>query len=202
MTGIRRYEGRELLAGSIPIAVAGGGVYGITAELDAVIVQAAEALRVAYNRDVEIRCNSDRESGGGWLVRTDGRNHHVGIGASLITARSRDGAERSAARYEAESASGRASWQSEPLTEKQRAAGRELARHDREWLAENPEGQLTVYAHLTTEAVRPELLGELAVLAGWWPMEHSSPGRAYHHGPAADVAAALARCQHFTREDL
>jgi hypothetical protein len=201
MTAVSRYEGQELCIGSAPVAVAGGGVYGITAGLDAVVAEAADALRAAYGRDVEIRFNSDRESGGAFVVTPDGRKDCVGIAASLITAAHRARVERSAVQHETEAEAGRASWQSEPLTERQRAAGRALAAYDREWLAECPEGLLTVYAHLRVPAVRPELLAELAALDGWMPMEHN-PGRAYHHGPAADVAAALARCLRFTREGL
>ena len=63
--------------------VAGGGMTGATQELDAAIQAAAEALRRQYPRDVSIRFNSDRKSGGAWLVThpvdTFGTNTEIGI---------------------------------------------------------------------------------------------------------------------------
>lgn len=46
---------------------AGGGYEGKTPELDAVVAKAAKMLSGAFKRDVEIRFNSDRESGGAWF---------------------------------------------------------------------------------------------------------------------------------------
>ena len=46
----------------------GGGYRGLTDELDATVAQAAELLRVEYGRDVEIRYNSDRQSGGAFVI--------------------------------------------------------------------------------------------------------------------------------------
>jgi hypothetical protein len=46
----------------------GGGYRGLTDELDAAVAQAAELLRAEYGRDVEIRYNSDRQSGGAFVV--------------------------------------------------------------------------------------------------------------------------------------
>ena len=45
----------------------GNGYEGLTKELDATVVKQAKLLAKAFNRDVEIRFNSDRESGGAWL---------------------------------------------------------------------------------------------------------------------------------------
>jgi hypothetical protein len=45
----------------------GGGRAGITVELDDVVAEAAERLRDRYGRDVEIRFNSDRQSGGAFV---------------------------------------------------------------------------------------------------------------------------------------
>lgn len=64
----------------------GGGVTGATEELDRTVAQAAEALAEALGRDVEIRFNSDRLSGGAYFG--DGLAE-VGVGAD-----SRDGVVR------------------------------------------------------------------------------------------------------------
>jgi hypothetical protein len=174
---------------------AGGGYRGVTAELDQVVTSAASALADWYGSDIEIRFNSDRESGGAWLVSADGRNHYVGICASVVTRGHRARVERSALAEEAEARTGIAAWQAQPMTPRQRKGARELAEGNREWLAENPEGQLTVCAHLEGSAVTRELRGELARMPGWNDMCGRSG--AYHHGPAASVTAALARCLRF-----
>lgn len=58
--------------------MAGGGYSGATEDLDAAVTNAASLLAAAYpGRDVTIRFNSDRRSGGAWLV--DGGND-AGIG--------------------------------------------------------------------------------------------------------------------------
>lgn len=66
---------------------AGGGVRGLTAELDNAVSQAAEALASLYRHDVTVRFNSDRRSGGAWVLTNpeDGvwRNAEVGITAHL-----------------------------------------------------------------------------------------------------------------------
>ena len=68
--------------------VAGGGVTGATWELDSTVRAAAEALGMAYpGRDVTIRFNSNRLSGGAWIVTHPvdgyGRNAEVGVCAEL-----------------------------------------------------------------------------------------------------------------------
>jgi hypothetical protein len=60
----------------------GGGRYGLTENLDSIVSTAAEALRERYGRDVEIRFNSDRLSGGAYL---NGLGASVGISAQLYT---------------------------------------------------------------------------------------------------------------------
>ena len=45
----------------------GGGRTGMDPKLDAIVVEAAERLRARYGIDVEIRFNSDRQSGGAYL---------------------------------------------------------------------------------------------------------------------------------------
>lgn len=197
MGAITRSEGYKLTVGAAPVAVAGGGYSGCTAELDAVVAEAARVLAAAYGQDVEIRFNSDRESGGAWLKTADGRSSRVGIAASLVTAQHRAQVEAAAQRTEAEASSGRASWQREPLTSRQRKGARACAAYDRAWLTQNPEGQLTVFAHLLRAAVRGDgLRRELEQLPGWNAMEHTAH-RAHHHGEAASVADALARCLRF-----
>lgn len=68
--------------------VAGGGYRGLTDELDAMVARAAELLRETFGQDVEIRFNSDRRSGGAWLVtpqRSDfWRNGEVALRAQLV----------------------------------------------------------------------------------------------------------------------
>jgi len=63
--------------------LAGGGYSGATEELDSLVYRAAEALRTAYPRNVTIRFNSDRRSGGAWLITHEvdgfGRNAEIGI---------------------------------------------------------------------------------------------------------------------------
>jgi len=68
--------------------VVGGGYEGLTKELDATVAQEAEALSKAFGRDVEIRFNSDRNSGGAWLadsLQGFTGNCQVGLTAALVT---------------------------------------------------------------------------------------------------------------------
>jgi hypothetical protein len=86
---IERSPGIPAVAGGVCYGLAGGGYQGLTAELDAVVQEAAERLQDAYGMDVMIRFNSNRASGGAWL-RThehDGisANAEIGIGASVVT---------------------------------------------------------------------------------------------------------------------
>ena len=174
--------------------VAGGGYRGLTAELDAVVREAASALVRAYGGDVEIRYNSDRESGGAWLVTPDGRNDRVGICASLVTARMRAVTEASACAAETMARTGICTWGGKARAS-QRQGARECAEYDRAWLADNPEGQLTVLAHIDYTAAGPERGRVLAMLPGW----NGPAGRmtGYHHGAAESVGTALARCLAF-----
>lgn len=85
--------------------IAGGGYTGVTDELDATVQRAAEALAAAYpDYDVTVRFNSDRKSGGAWLV-TDpsegiGSNADIGIGASVITQKHYEWREKDPDLYE------------------------------------------------------------------------------------------------------
>lgn len=60
----------------------GGGYCGKTEQLDEIVKKEAEILEDLYGLDVEIRFNSDRESGGAWVV--DGKsNCSIGLSAAL-----------------------------------------------------------------------------------------------------------------------
>ena len=48
--------------------IVGGGYRGLTEELDKIVSQEAELLRAHFGMDVTIRFNSDRLSGGAWIV--------------------------------------------------------------------------------------------------------------------------------------
>lgn len=66
----------------------GNGYEGLTEELDDIVKREAELLTTTFNRDIEIRFNSDRESGGAWLKNSlEGfaGNCQVGLGAGIRT---------------------------------------------------------------------------------------------------------------------
>jgi hypothetical protein len=173
--------------------MAGGGWSGVTAELDEVVLQAAEALAAAYGKDIEIRFNSGRHSGGAFLRTPDGRNDEVGIGANVITAWTRERWESRARRYEAEAAGKFAL-----LNDQQRAGAAEEAAMVRWSLANFPEGLLTVYAHIRGRAVRDSLQAAELVQLGYWNDMGSVDYRdGYHHDDAGSVSDALARCLRF-----
>ena len=60
----------------------GGGYSGITPELDAEVVKAATLLHERAGKDIEIRFNSDRMSGGAYLQGAEGVNS-LGVSAGL-----------------------------------------------------------------------------------------------------------------------
>lgn len=197
MSEIKRSTGTPLADG---VSVAGGGFRGLTPELDAVVAAAAVALAEAYGTDIEIRFNSDRESGGAWIKTAVGRYSSVGICASLVTARIRQLWERHAVEDETMARTGVCSWGG-PARPSQRKGARDSAKGWRAALAACPEGQLTILAHIERSAVRgEELQRELAQLDGWNSMG-TLGHQAYHHGPAETVAAALERCLHFAPLD-
>lgn len=183
---IKRSTGVPVRFGEITYGFGGGGYTGITAELDQVVEQAAQRLAAAYGTDVEIRFNSDRESGGAWLRTPDGANADLGICASLVTASARRGWERLACQYETEAAS------TGHFTAEQRQGAGELAAFWRQNLTENPEGQMTIMAHIRGQAVAEELRTELQELPTW-----NDGTIGYHHGAAGSVDGALARCLRF-----
>lgn len=64
----------------------GDGYAGLTKELDDTVKREAELLATTFNRDIEIRFNSDRESGGTWLknsLKGFAGNCQVSLGAEL-----------------------------------------------------------------------------------------------------------------------
>lgn len=66
--------------------IVGGGYRGLTPELDQTVEGAGSALAEHFGTDVEVRFNSDRRSGGAWLVTHPGEkgtsaNTWVGINA-------------------------------------------------------------------------------------------------------------------------
>ncbi len=70
--------------------MAGGGYEGSTKELDDTVKKQAELLSQAFGRSVEIRFNSDRNSGGAWLANSlEGfsGNCQVGFNAGLYPVR-------------------------------------------------------------------------------------------------------------------
>lgn len=71
--------------------IVGGGLKGYTKELDDIVQKEAEVLRSHYGVDVTIRFNSDRLSGGAWLVDsvkdTIGSNSSIGLGAKLVNSK-------------------------------------------------------------------------------------------------------------------
>lgn len=83
---IKRSAGTVVTVGSIPYIV-GGGYEGSTQELDETVKLEAELLAKTFHKDIEIRFNSDRGSGGAWLVNSlkgfDG-NCQVGFCAELV----------------------------------------------------------------------------------------------------------------------
>lgn len=71
--------------------IVGGGRRGLTEELDSIVEKEAELLREHFGTDVTIRFNSDRRSGGAYLVDSKensiGSNCSIGLGAKLINSK-------------------------------------------------------------------------------------------------------------------
>ncbi len=71
--------------------IVGGGRRGLTDELDSIVEKEAELLREHFGTDVTIRFNSDRMSGGAFLVDSKdnsiGSNCSIGLGAKLINSK-------------------------------------------------------------------------------------------------------------------
>jgi hypothetical protein len=66
--------------------IVGGGYQGNTEELDNTVKQMAEVLQTIYSRDIEIRFNTDGNSGGAWLKNSlpgFSGNCQVGLCAGL-----------------------------------------------------------------------------------------------------------------------
>ena len=80
-----RSYGTPVTVNGIPYLVGNGG-HGKTEELDKLVEQAAKWLTNEFGRDIEIRFNSHRESGGAWLKNSlEGfaGNCQVGLGGGL-----------------------------------------------------------------------------------------------------------------------
>jgi len=60
----------------------GGGYTGKTSELDSVVSKIAVLLQATFLKDVEIRFNTHRESGGAF-IKDDDFSYKIGIGAGL-----------------------------------------------------------------------------------------------------------------------
>jgi hypothetical protein len=150
--------------------IAGGGYRGLTDSLDATVQAAAELLRTAYGMDVTIRFNSDRKSGGAWLV-TDavdgfGANAEIGIGASV---RFLDETDKQ--RY-LDSLERRFSGETSYLADELRELADQFA-----------PGEVVVYAHIGARALTDKTLAT---------SYRDDPARGYYHSPAATIEDALA----------
>ena len=73
--------------------IVGGGWRGSSSELDRIVMREAEFLRDHYSANVTIRYNSNRMSGGAWLIDSEvdciGSNSSIGLGAKLVNSRLR-----------------------------------------------------------------------------------------------------------------
>lgn len=71
--------------------IVGGGYKGITELLDKTVQKEAAILRDHFHQDVTIRFNSNRRSGGAWLVDSQedhiGCNDSIGLSASLYNSK-------------------------------------------------------------------------------------------------------------------
>lgn len=71
--------------------IVGGGWRGFIQELDIIVMQEAEFLRDHYHANITIRYNSNRLSGGAWLIDSPedsiGSNCSIGLGASLFNSK-------------------------------------------------------------------------------------------------------------------
>lgn len=66
--------------------VVGGGYYGKTEELDNIVTKEAEILQKLYGKNVVIRFNSDRMSGGAYIK--DGKtDSSIGLGARAFNSK-------------------------------------------------------------------------------------------------------------------
>lgn len=93
MATITRSGGIPVTVGRVCYGFAGGGYEGKTKELDELVKQEADILGKLFRKDIEIRFNSDRLSGGAWLKNSlkgfDG-NCQVGLNAGLVPIRPRN----------------------------------------------------------------------------------------------------------------
>lgn len=81
---IERSTGIPIVIGGVFYGSCGNGYEGKTKELDNVVMKEAMILADLFGKDIEIRFNSDRESGGAWIKNNDGSSQ-VGLSAGLRT---------------------------------------------------------------------------------------------------------------------
>ena len=79
---IERSHGIPIVIGAVYYGSCGNGYEGKTKKLDATVVKEAKILLELFKRDVEIRFNSDRESGGAWIKNNCGSSQ-VGLNAGI-----------------------------------------------------------------------------------------------------------------------
>lgn len=78
MANIERCKGIDTGFGYL----VGSGYYGKTRELDDIVQQAANLLRKTFDTDIQMRFNSDQQSGGAF-VKDDRSSSEIGITAGL-----------------------------------------------------------------------------------------------------------------------
>lgn len=84
---IERFKGYQVPVGAFTLpagyyGLPGGGYRGLTDELDAIVMTAAERLTATYKRDIQVRYNSDRLSGGAYLM-PEAEVGVIGVGAGI-----------------------------------------------------------------------------------------------------------------------
>ena len=88
MSTIERFTGYQVPVGAFPglpdgyYGLPGGGIRGLTDELDALVMEAAERLRTQVGADIQVRYNSDRKSGGAYLM-PESKYGTIGVNAGL-----------------------------------------------------------------------------------------------------------------------
>ena len=79
---ITRSTGIPITIGGMTYGYAGGGYKGATQELDDAVVRESEFMAKEFKKPVEIRFNSDKQSGGAWIKNQSGSSQ-VGLSAGL-----------------------------------------------------------------------------------------------------------------------
>jgi len=79
---ITRSTGIPITIAGTTYGYAGGGYSGATKELDDTVVRESEFMAKEFKKPVEIRFNSDKQSGGAW-IRNQSGSSQVGLSAGL-----------------------------------------------------------------------------------------------------------------------